>query len=100
MIHFDGHIPANNVHVFFSCRNVQSKQRVILNVKLPVINFSYEEDCFPIFTDMHGSVNLPDSGGEAVLVDGASMTFHLKLSNHPVLMTWKNTAVSLHFGTL
>lgn len=40
---------------------------------------------------MHGSVNLPDSGGEAVLIDGARMTFHLKLLNHPVLMTWKNT---------
>lgn len=54
---------------------------------LPVINLSYEEDCFPIFTDMHGSVNLPDSGGEAILIDGASMTSHLKLLNHPVLMT-------------
>lgn len=68
--------------------------------QLPVIKLSYEEDCFPIFTEMHGRVNLPDSGREAALIDGARMTFHLKLLNHPVLMTRKNTAVSLHFGTL
>lgn len=66
----------------------------------PVIKLSREENSFPIFPDMHGSVNLPDSGGEAVLVDGAGATFRLKLLNHPVLMTWKNTAVSLHFGML
>lgn len=66
----------------------------------PVINLSYKEDCFSIFTDMHGCVNLLDSGGESVLVDGASNIFHLKLLNHPVLITWKNTATSLHFGTL
>lgn len=83
----------------------KSEQRTILTVKrhfkkLPVIKLSYEEHCFPVFADMHSSINPPDSGREAVLVNGASATFHLKLFNHPVLMTWKNTAMSLDLGTL
>lgn len=80
--------------LFFKCERSSRLK------KLPVVKFSCEEDCFSIFTDIHGSVNLPDSRGEAVLVDGARATFHLKLLNHPVLMTWKNTAVSLRFGAL
>lgn len=66
---------------------------------LPVIESSREEECFPILTDMHGGVNLLDFSGEAILIDGASMTFHLKLLNHPILTTWKNIAVSPHLET-
>lgn len=57
---------------------------------LPVINLSREEHGFSPFTDVHGSIDLPDSGGEAVLVDGAGATvLLLRLFNHPVLMTWR-----------
>lgn len=66
---------------------------------LPVIMLSHEENSFPIFTDMHGSINLLDPGGEAKLIDGARMTFLLKLLNHPVLMTWKKHSRVMHFGT-
>lgn len=91
--------------VTFIMLKYKSEQRTILTVKwhfkkLPVIKLSYEEHCFPVFADMHSSINPPDSGREAVLVNGASATFHLKLFNHPVLMTWKNTAMSLDLGTL
>lgn len=68
--------------------------------ELPVVHLPSEEYGFPIFTDIHCGINLFDAGGETILGDRASVTFHVKLLNHPVVMTWKNTAVSLYFVTL
>lgn len=68
--------------------------------KSPVIKFSCDKNHFQIFTDMLGSINLPDSGVEVELMDGARTTSQLKLLSRPVLMTRKNTAMSLLFGTL
>lgn len=60
--------------------------------KLPVINIAYKEKCFPVFTDVHGSVNLPDSGGKAELVDGTNV--QLKPLHRKVPLTWKNSRVT------
>lgn len=54
---------------------------------LPVVIVSYEEEGFSIFTDMNSSVNVPYSGWESIVIYGAKVAFHLKLSNHPVLRT-------------
>lgn len=76
-----------------------SKCEIGLHFQLPVIKLSYEEHSFPVFTNMYSTINLLDSGGEAIFIDRASLDSCLKLLNHPVLMTWKNTAMSQHFGT-
>ena len=54
---------------------------------LPIVIVSYEEEGFSIFTDMNSSVNVPYSGWESIVMYGAKVAFHLKLSNHPVLRT-------------
>lgn len=60
--------------------------------KLPVINIAYKEKCFPVFTNVHGSINLPDSGGKAELMDGTNV--QLEPLHCQVLFTWKNRVVS------
>lgn len=56
-----------------------------------------------VFPDslMCNRVTLPDSGGEAGRMDGAGVTFHLKLSSNPVLMTLeKHRRVTLFWDTM
>lgn len=60
--------------------------------KLPVINVAYKEKCFPVFTDVHGSINLPDSGGKAELMDGTNV--QPKPLHCQVPLAWKNRVVS------
>lgn len=62
---------------------------------IPVVNAATEEECFPIFTDVEGSIDLFDMRGEAIIMDEASVSLHRELLDRNVSMSWEKTDIKL-----
>lgn len=60
---------------------------------IPVVNAATEEEYFPIFTDVEGSIVLFDMRGEAVIMDEASVSLHRELLDRKVSISWEKTDI-------